>query len=260
MRVIRGLSSAQRSIIARVSSLEPPSTQMCSTPNVTCCKATEASVRSIVAAAFRLTVTIESKRSVREHSARASQNAAGEEPARAASCIITSLHKTPANAFFKRRTSAENCTPLPCPAATAALVGSSRLPRHHGRRTDLCFSSVRETPYTASGRSLPAKYFAGSIHIVLTPVFAVHRFTGVGECGSAAHADFYRLVPCGGLEFCLRRYRPRHRVAGGRIFVDRRRRLRGIRCVPGDGSNSNGTLTGRSIDRHRAWLSRTQDE
>src|ERR1700688_3173671 len=64
MRVIRGSRNAQRSIITRVSSLDPPSMQICSTPNVVCCRATEASVRSIVAAAFKLTVTIESRRSM----------------------------------------------------------------------------------------------------------------------------------------------------------------------------------------------------
>src|SRR5580704_7803552 len=63
----RGLRIAQRSIIARVRSLDPPSTQICSTPKLTCCRATEASVRSIVAAAFRLTVTIESRRSMDRH-------------------------------------------------------------------------------------------------------------------------------------------------------------------------------------------------
>src|SRR5579862_7252089 len=51
--------------MARVCSLDPPSMHICSTPKLNCCTATDASVRSIVAAALRLTVTIESRRSIR---------------------------------------------------------------------------------------------------------------------------------------------------------------------------------------------------
>src|SRR5258708_8129944 len=105
MRTIRGLRSAQRSIIAREWSLEPPSMQICSKPKFSCCRATEASVRSIVADAYRLTVTIESKRSMGSNPSSKSgvfnecyaglpKNAANEGFANAASCIMLRLHKS----------------------------------------------------------------------------------------------------------------------------------------------------------------------
>ncbi len=156
MRMIRGSRDAHRSIIDRVASRDPPSTQICSTSKLACCSVTEASVRSIVAAAFRLTVTIESRGSMSGllnrtcecrlmHNMRFTQDLA--------------LMRSP-NFEFQSKFATFPLALLPADA----LAADARLPRHHGRRADLCVSGVRETPSTARGRSVSAKHLAGSIH------------------------------------------------------------------------------------------------
>src|ERR1700719_4736053 len=108
-------------------------------------------------------------------------DAASEGLANAASCIMVSLHKTSGNALVEPRISIEIRRPFPCAVAGDALVGSTWLPRPHGRRADLRVPGNRETSPSARGRSLSAKHLAGSIHIVLATVCVVRRFIRVGE-------------------------------------------------------------------------------
>ena len=131
---MRGSRNAQRSMIARVCVARSAVDANMFDAEVACCRATEASVLSIVAAAFRLTVTIESRRSMGVAVLnRASQNAASEVLANAASCIMSSLHKTSGNALVEPRISIEIRHPLPCPDAGDALVA---LHGYHGLTGD----------------------------------------------------------------------------------------------------------------------------
>src|SRR5258708_4192719 len=238
MRTIRGLRNAQRSIVDRVASLDPPSTQICSKPKLACCSATEASVRSIVAAAFRLTVTIESSRSMgclldfRTPVHGIFQNAANEGLANVASCIMPSLHKTARHALVEPLVSSEIRNTLTCPDAGGVLVGAPWLSRPHGGRADLCISGVCEASSATHSRSVSAKHLAGSIHFVFAAVRVLYWVTGIGERGSTAHPGFYRLVLGGRLELCSFCHRTGGRLVGGRVSLDHRRRLWLVRRVP----------------------------
>src|SRR5271167_394997 len=220
MRSIRGSRNAQRSMIARVWSLDPHGNDR------------KQEVHGI-----------------------ACQIAASEGLADAFLCIMPSLHKTSGNALVEPRISIEIRRCSPCPDAADALVGSAWLPRPRRRRADLWISGVREASSRAHGGSLSAKHLAGSIHVVFASVCVVYWATGIGECGQAAHSGLYRLVPGGSSLFCPFQRRPRRRLAGGRVHTDRRRRLWRVRCVPDVGSISNSTIAGRGIDHHSAWLS-----
>src|SRR5271167_2829932 len=176
MRSIRGSRNAQRSMIARVWSLDPHGNDR------------KQEVHGI-----------------------AYQIAASEGLADAFLCIMRSLHKTSGNALVEPRISIEIRRCSSCPDAADALVGSAWLPRPHRRRADLCVAGIREAPPATYGRSLSAKHLAGSIHVVFASVCVVYRVTGIGECGQAADPGFYGLVSGGCLELCPICRRPRHR-------------------------------------------------
>ncbi len=158
------------------------------------------------------------------------------------------------------RISIEIRHPLRCPDAGDALAAHAWLSRPHGRRADLCVSGAGEAASAARDRPLSAEHLAGSIHVVFASVCVVHRVywgwrmrLGCSPCCSPC--GFWRL-----LGVSLRRRRPRHRLAGGRVSIDRRRRLWRVRRVPAFGAIFDGALAGRSIDHYRACLPRPRDE
>ena len=90
-----------------------------------------------------------------------------------------------------------------------ALVGSTWLPRTHGRWPDLCISSIRKAPFGARGRSVPTAHLAGSIQIFRAFYAWCIELLGLESAARLLTLRLYRLVPGGGLEFCSGRHRPR---------------------------------------------------
>src|SRR5258706_15333202 len=96
------------------------------------------------------------------------------------------LHKTSFNALVEPQVPIADPHPIPCLDASDALAAHAWLPRTHGRRADLCVSGTRPAVSNTQGRSIFAKYFAGSIHYLLASVCLVYRLIWTGECGPTA--------------------------------------------------------------------------